>query len=41
MLRPEDWMMGGYEPSITFWGPLAAERVGEQLLDLMGLVMTP
>jgi neutral ceramidase len=41
MLRPEDWMMGGYEPSITFWGPLAAERVGEQLIDLMGLVMTP
>ncbi|HEY0254979.1 MAG TPA: hypothetical protein VGC41_25810, partial [Kofleriaceae bacterium] len=41
LLRPEDWMMGGYEPSITFWGPLAAEMVGERLIDLMGLVMTP
>ncbi|MFT3696125.1 MAG: hypothetical protein QM831_23505 [Kofleriaceae bacterium] len=41
MLRPEDWMMGGYEPSITFWGPLAAEHVGEKLIELMGLVMTP
>ncbi|HEY6035728.1 MAG TPA: hypothetical protein VIV58_15745 [Kofleriaceae bacterium] len=41
MLRPEDWMKGGYEPSITFWGPLAAEHVGEQVIDLMGLVMTP
>lgn len=41
LLRPEDWMKGGYEPSITFWGPLAAEHVGEKLVDLMGLVMTP
>jgi hypothetical protein len=41
MLRPEDWMVGGYEPSVTFWGPLAAEMVGEKLIDLMGLVMTP
>jgi hypothetical protein len=41
LLRPEDWMKGGYEPSITFWGPLAAEHVGEKLIELMGLVMTP
>ena len=41
LLRPEDWMEGGYEPSVTFWGPLAAEYVGEKLIDLMGLVMTP
>jgi neutral ceramidase len=41
MLRPEDWMMGGYEPSVTFWGPLAAEHIGEELIQLMGLVMTP
>lgn len=41
LLRPEDWMMGGYEPSISFWGPLAAEHVGEKLIELMGLVMTP
>jgi len=41
MLRPEDWLKGGYEPSITFWGPLAAEYIGEQLLKLMPLAMTP
>ena len=31
MLRPEDWMMGGYEPSVTFWGPLAAEHIEADL----------
>lgn len=41
LLRPEDWLLGGYEPSVTFWGPLAAEYVGEQLLDLMPLALTP
>ncbi|HUJ59589.1 MAG TPA: hypothetical protein VLX92_13880 [Kofleriaceae bacterium] len=39
MLRPEDWMMGGYEPSVTFWGPLEAEHIGEQLLELMPLAL--
>jgi len=41
MLRPEDWLMGGYEPSVTFWGPLAAEYIGEQLLDLLPLALMP
>lgn len=41
MLRPEDWLRGGYEPSVTFWGPLEAEYIGEQLLKLMPLAMTP
>jgi neutral ceramidase len=41
LLRPEDWLQGGYEPSVTFWGPLAAEYVGEQLLNLMPLALTP
>jgi hypothetical protein len=41
LLRPEDWLLGGYEPSVTFWGPLAAEAVGEQLLSLMPLALTP
>jgi hypothetical protein len=41
LLRPEDWLLGGYEPSVTFWGPLAAEYVGEQLLQLMPLALTP
>ncbi len=41
MLRPEDWLMGGYEPSVTFWGPLGAEYIGEQLLNLLPLAMSP
>ncbi len=41
MLRPEDWMMGGYEPSVTFWGPLQAEMIGEKVLDLMPLALLP
>ena len=35
MLRPEDWVLGGYEPSVTFWGPLEAEYLAEQLLKLL------
>ncbi|MDQ3367278.1 MAG: hypothetical protein M3680_17790 [Myxococcota bacterium] len=41
MLRPEDWVLGGYEPSVTFWGPLEAEYITEQLLALIPLAMTP
>jgi neutral ceramidase len=41
MLRPEDWVLGGYEPSVTFWGPLEAEYLEEQLVKLWPLAMTP
>jgi neutral ceramidase len=41
MLRPEDWVLGGYEPSVTFWGPLEAEYIVEKLLALMPLAQTP
>lgn len=41
MLRPEDWVLGGYESSITFWGPLEAEYITEKMLDLMPLALTP
>lgn len=41
MLRPEDWVLGGYEPSVTFWGPLEAEHIAEELLELLPLAMTP
>jgi neutral ceramidase len=41
LLRPEDWVLGGYEPSVTFWGPLEAEYIAEQLLSLVPLAMTP
>lgn len=41
LLRPEDWVLGGYEPSVTFWGPLEAEYLAEQLLQLVPVAMTP
>ncbi len=41
MLRPEDWVLGGYEPSVTFWGPLEAEYIEEQLAALWPLALTP
>ncbi len=41
MLRPEDWVLGGYEPSVTFWGPLEAELVTEKLIELLPLALTP
>ncbi len=40
MLRPEDWVLGGYEPSVTFWGPLEAEYIAERLLELVPLALT-
>ncbi|MBA3540762.1 MAG: hypothetical protein H0T79_14215, partial [Deltaproteobacteria bacterium] len=41
MLRPEDWLEGGYEPSVTFWGPLEAEHIANELLALLPLASTP
>ncbi|MBA3452161.1 MAG: hypothetical protein H0T42_03570 [Deltaproteobacteria bacterium] len=41
MLRPEDWVLGGYEPSVTFWGPLEGEMITEKMLDLLPLALTP
>ncbi len=41
MLRPEDWVLGGYEPSVTFGGPLEAEMIAERLGALLPLAMTP
>jgi neutral ceramidase len=40
MLRPEDWVLGGYEPSVTFWGPLEAEYIVERLVELLPLAQT-
>lgn len=41
LLRPEDWLAGGYEPTISFWGPLEGEYVAEQLAAVMALAATP
>lgn len=41
MLTAEDWMRGGYEPTITFWGPLEGEAIMEQAVALVPLVLSP
>lgn len=33
LLIPEDWMVGGYEPSINAWGPLQGEYLMERVLE--------
>jgi neutral ceramidase len=40
-MTPEDWLHGGYEPSVTFGGPLEAELVAEKLAALMPDAMAP
>ncbi len=40
ILRPEDWVLGGYEPSITFAGPLEGEYLAERLIELLPLATT-
>ncbi len=41
LLRPEDWVLGGYEPSVTFWGPLEAEYLEERLVEMWPMAMLP
>jgi hypothetical protein len=41
LLSPEDWLEGGYEASVTFWGPLEGEYLANQLAALMPLATTP
>ncbi len=40
MLRPEDWVLGGYESTVTFWGPLEAEMITEKMTGLLPLATT-
>ena len=37
LLTVEDWLSGGYEPSINIWGPLQGEYMMEQALKLAAL----
>src|SRR5690606_18431050 len=41
MLTAEDWVRGGYEPTVTFWGPLEGEAIMEQAVRLVPLVLSP
>jgi neutral ceramidase len=41
ILHAEDWLRGGYEPSINVWGPLEGEYLMERSLELARLAMSP
>jgi neutral ceramidase len=40
VLTPEDWLRGGYEPSINGWGPLEGQYVAERAVEMMMLAST-
>lgn len=40
VMTAEDWLLMGYEPSITFWGPLDGEQILERAADLLSAVLT-
>ncbi len=41
LLVVEDWLLGGFEPSINLWGPLEGEVIADALVETMGLAVTP
>lgn len=41
ILGVENWLLGGYEPSINIFGPLEGEWLMERALDLSRLALTP
>ncbi|MFW5875132.1 MAG: neutral/alkaline non-lysosomal ceramidase N-terminal domain-containing protein [Myxococcota bacterium] len=40
LLTPEDWLSGGYEPSINLWGPLEGQLVLERTAELLAMAAT-
>jgi len=40
LLTAEDWLQGGYEPSINSWGPLEGEYVAERAAEMLELLTT-
>lgn len=41
VLTAEDWLAGGYEPSINIWGPLEGEQAAEGVLEAANIAWTP
>jgi len=39
LLIPEDWLRGGYEPDISFWGPLGGEYIMEQVMASVDTIL--
>ncbi len=40
LLTAEDWVSNGYEPNITFWGPLDGEMIVENAVALLPAVLS-
>jgi neutral ceramidase len=41
VLTTEDWLRGGYEPSINIWGPIEGEQTVEASLESARIAWTP
>jgi neutral ceramidase len=41
LLTADDWLRGGYEANINFWGPLEGEYIVERAMELARLAVTP
>jgi neutral ceramidase len=41
ILTAEDWLAGGYEPSINLWGPLEGEVILDGILEAAAIAWTP
>ena len=41
LLTVDDWLLAGYEPAITWWGPLQGEYLLERLLEVEALAISP
>lgn len=41
VLTAEDWLTGGYEPSINIWGPLEGEEILDGLIEAAAIAWTP
>lgn len=40
IMTAEDWLSNGYEPSITFWGPLDGEMIAEHAVSILPAVLS-
>lgn len=41
VLTAEDWLSGGYEPSLNLWGPLEGEEILDGILEGAAIAATP
>lgn len=40
LLTADDWLIGGFEPSINLWGPLEGEYIAERAAEVAALAVT-